>query len=84
VVFALGGELFAKGASNVLPLGRNWTRLSSLWSNRWAKWDNAENTPVFVDLNDRKGGTIVLLVIVDFEKPQLDREIFEEGFSWYP
>lgn len=39
---------------------------------------------MFVDLGDRKGGTIVLLVVVDFEKPQLEREIFEEGFSWYP
>jgi hypothetical protein len=39
---------------------------------------------VFVELGDRKGGTIVLLVVVDFQKPQLDREILEEGFSCYP
>ena len=39
---------------------------------------------MFADFGDRKGGRIVLLVVVDFGKPQLDREILEEGLSWYP
>jgi hypothetical protein len=39
---------------------------------------------VFVDLGNRKGGRIVLLVVVAFGKPQLDHEIFEEAFSCYP
>lgn len=39
---------------------------------------------MFVDLGDRKGCRVVLFVVVDFGKPQLDREILEEGVSWYP
>jgi hypothetical protein len=39
---------------------------------------------VFADLGDRKDGRIVLLVVVDFGKPQLDPEIPEEEFSCYP
>ena len=43
-----------------------------------------KGAPVFADLGDRDNGRIVLLVVLDFEKPQLDPEILEEGFSCYP
>jgi hypothetical protein len=48
------------------------------------KWGDAKNALVFADLGGRNGGGIVLLVVVDFGRPQLDPEIPEKRFSCYP